>query len=136
MERPIIHDTFRLSKPSVPATAADIPVADDLRDTLLANRASCVGMAANMIGKNVRIIVFLQMGTPGEMFNPIIVSHTGPYETTEQCLSVPGSHNVTRYREINVEWQDRNFKTHRSRFVGLSAQIIQHEVDHLEGILV
>ena len=136
MERPIIHDTFGLSKPSVPATAADIPVADDLRDTLLANRASCVGMAANMIGKNVRIIVFLQMGTPAEMFNPKIVSHTGPYETTEQCLSVPGSHNVTRYREINVEWQDRNFKTHRSRFVGLSAQIIQHEVDHLEGILV
>ena len=136
MERPIIHDTFRLSKPSVPATAADIPVADALRDTLLANRASCVGMAANMIGKNVRIIVFLQMGTPAEMFNPKIVSHTGPYETTEQCLSVPGSHNVTRYREINVEWQDRNFKTHRSRFVGLSAQIIQHEVDHLEGILV
>lgn len=136
MERPIIHDTFRLSKSSVPATAADIPVADDLRDTLLANRASCVGMAANMIGKNVRIIVFLQMGTPAEMFNPKIVSHTGPYETTEQCLSVPGSHNVTRYREINVEWQDRNFKTHRSRFVGLSAQIIQHEVDHLEGILV
>lgn len=136
MIRPLVHDPLLLARKSTPAGKEDLDTARDLLDTLAAHKDSCVGMAANMIGKNVRIIVFLQMGTPAEMFNPKIVSHTGPYETTEQCLSVPGSHNVTRYREINVEWQDRNFKTHRSRFVGLSAQIIQHEVDHLEGILV
>lgn len=136
MIQSIVHDPVFLALPSEPAGPGDLAAAQDLLDTLKAHKEGCVGMAANMIGKNVRIIVFLQMGTPAEMFNPKIVSHTGPYETTEQCLSVPGSHNVTRYREINVEWQDRNFKTHRSRFVGLSAQIIQHEVDHLEGILV
>lgn len=136
MERPIVHDQFRLKQKSVPATIHDLPVADDLKDTLMANKATCVGMAANMIGKNVDIIVFLEMGVPVEMFNPVIVAAKGPYQTSETCLSVAGKHEATRYHEITVEWQDRKFQKRRKKYVGFTAQIIQHEVDHCKGILV
>lgn len=136
MERPIVHDQFRLAQKSVPATINDLSVADDLKDTLVANRVTCVGMAGNMIGRNVCIIVFLEMGVPVEMFNPVIVAQKGPYQTTESCLSVAGTHETTRYHEITVEWQDRKFQKHRKKYVGLTAQIIQHEVDHCSGILI
>lgn len=136
MERPIIHDHFRLAQKSAPATIHDLSIADDLKDTLAANKVTCVGMAGNMIGKNVAIIVFLEMGVPMEMFNPVIVAKKGPYQTSETCLSVAGKHDTTRYHEITVEWQDRKFQSHRKKFVGFTAQIIQHEIDHCNGILI
>lgn len=136
MERPIVHDQFRLSQKSVPATIHDISVADDLKDTLIANRVACVGMAANMIGKNVAIIAFLEKGLPVEMFNPVIVGKKGPYQASESCLSVAGTHDAIRYHEITVEWQDRKFQKHRKQYVGFTAQIIQHEIDHCSGILI
>ena len=89
-----------------------------------------------MIGQDVCIIVFFQAGAVREMLNPIIVARQGPYQTEETCLSVSGSHPVTRYREITVAWQDRNLRTHRDKFIGYTAQIIQHEVDHCNGVLI
>ena len=136
MEKPIIHDPFRLGRKSVPAVRSDLPILDDLHDTLLAHQDTCVGMAANMIGQDVCIIVFFQAGAVREMLNPIIVGRQGPYQTEEPCLSVSGSHPVTRYREITVAWQDRNLRTHRDKFIGYTAQIIQHEVDHCNGVLI
>lgn len=136
MIRPIMKDIIFLSKPSVPATPEDRHVAIDLLDTLKHNEDACVGMAANMIGVSKRIIV-VNMGIMNMiMFNPVIVAKNGPYETEESCLSLIGERRTTRYEEIEVEFEDMNFKKQKKKYTGWTAQIIQHECDHLEGIII
>ncbi|MBQ9066384.1 MAG: peptide deformylase [Clostridia bacterium] len=136
MIRTVIHDEFRLGRPSVPATQKDISIADDLMETLMEHHQTCVGMAANMIGENVAIIVFLDRGIPREMFNPVITEQSDPFETEEGCLSLSGVRSITRYKKITVAWQDRSFHTHNAVFEGFPAQIIQHEIDHCKGVLI
>ena len=136
MVRDIVRDQFFLRMPSRPATAEDAPVADDLMDTLRANAERCVGMAANMIGENVRIIAVNDNGRYLEMFNPVIVKKDGPYDTEEGCLSLDGARPARRYRSIKVQWQTRDMKPRVKAFTGFTAQIIQHEVDHLAGIII
>ena len=137
MVRPIIHDPILLGQISVPATAQDLPVAQDLLDTLLANKEHCVGMAANMIGVCKRIIVLDNDGTYMTMFNPKILKASGQYETRESCLSLLGdSRPCKRYQTIKVQWQTAQFQTRIKTFTGFPAQIIQHEVDHCNGILI
>ena len=136
MIRPIQKDIFFLRKKALPATDADLSVANDLRDTLLAHAHECVGMAANMIGVNKRIIGFFNEGVYTEMLNPRIVSKVMPYETEEGCLSLTGTRKTMRYNLITVRYQDRAFKEKQEVFTGFTAQIIQHELDHLEGIII
>jgi len=136
MIRPIMHDESFLSKPSVPATLFDLGVVQDLKDTLAACEDRCVGMAANMIGVSKRIIIFNDCGVNRIMLNPEIVSKTGEYETEEGCLSLEGERPVKRYRKITVKFQDENLKEHTERFRDFTAQIIQHECDHLDGIII
>ena len=136
MIRPIVHDTIVLSRKSDPATAADLTVAKDLRDTLAAHRDGCVGMAANMIGFNKRIIIVSLGMFDMVMFNPVIVKKAGAFETEEGCLSLTGVRKTTRYQKITVRYQDEQLKSHTQEFTGWTAQIIQHECDHLEGILI
>lgn len=136
MIRPINHDTFLLSQKSVPATKADMPVVTDLTDTLRANLDRCVGMAANMIGINKRIIAVAMGPMVIPMINPIIIRKSEPYEAVEGCLSLSGERKTTRYQTIEVEYQDISFKSHRQTYTGFIAQIIQHEVDHCDGILI
>jgi peptide deformylase len=136
MIRQICKDIIILSRKSVPATKADISVLDDLLDTLQANSARCVGMAANMIGVNKRIIAFSAGPMNIPMINPVITKRTGPYETEEGCLSLDGVRKTTRYKSIMVEFLDRNFEKQKESFTGLAAQIIQHEIDHCDGILI
>ncbi len=136
MIRPIMKDMFFLSRPSVPATADDLSVADDLLDTLAFHREGCVGMAANMIGVAKRIIAFDNGGEYMVMFNPVIVKKTGPYETEEGCLSLEGRRKTKRWQSIKVQYQTREFQTRLKTFTGWTAQIIQHELDHLEGIII
>ena len=125
-----------LRTPSEAAGPGDEQVIEDLVDTLEANRSRCVGMAANMIGVNKAIIVFDNDGTPLEMFNPVILYRKGLYLAEEGCLSLQGKHKTKRHRTIKVQWQDRTMQTHVKNFTGWTAQIIQHEVDHCNGILV
>ena len=136
MVRAIVRDQFFLRIPSHPATAADAPVADDLLDTLHANAERCVGMAANMIGESVRIIALSDGERLMEMFNPVIIKRDGPFDCEEGCLSLDGVRPVRRYRSIKVQWQTRDMKPRVKSFAGFTAQIIQHEVDHLSGILI
>lgn len=136
MQRTIIRDQFRLMQPSRKADFRDAAVAQDLLDTLLANRERCVGLAANMIGENVRVIVYVDGDLPGVMLNPVIVEKSGPYETEEGCLSLPGQRKTTRYQKITVRWDDRQMKQQTRTFEGYTAQIIQHEIDHCNGILI
>ena len=136
MVRPIVKDVLFLGQKSVPATPEDIPIADDLLDTLRAHSAECVGMAANMIGVKKCIIVVDLGGMALEMFNPRIVSKSVAYEAVEGCLSLYGARTVTRYKNIKVEWKTRNFKTRVQTFTGTVAQIIQHEIDHCNGVLI
>lgn len=136
MIREINKDTIILSKPSVPATVADINVGQDLLDTLKANSDRCVGMAANMIGVNKRVII-AQMGMlPIVMFNPVITEKSEPYKDMEGCLSLQGERPTTRYKEITVTFRDMTQKKHQQKFDGFVAQIIQHEIDHCDGILI
>lgn len=136
MIKPIMRDIFFLNQKSEPATEKDKQVAIDLLDTLKANEAGCVGMAANMIGVKKRIIA-VNMGIVNvAMFNPRIVRKSGKYETEEGCLSLDGVRPCTRYKEIEVEYQDMNFKKQKQKYSGWIAQIIQHECDHLEGIII
>ena len=136
MVKPIVKDILFLGQKSVPATQLDMNVVNDLRDTLAANRERCVGMAANMIGVNKQIIA-VNMGFMNvAMFNPKIVKRSGKYETEEGCLSLTGVRKCTRYQEIEVEYQDMNFKKKREKYSGWTAQIIQHEIDHCDGILI
>lgn len=136
MIKEIVHDPIFLGIPSSNAEIADIPAADDLTDTLRANSERCVGMAANMIGVSKRIIVFDNCGKYTEMFNPEIVFFKDPYEAEEGCLSLEGTRKVKRYRSIKVKWQTREMKTRVMTFKDLTAQIIQHEIDHCRGILI
>lgn len=137
MVRPINTDTFLLRRKSTPATTQDLPVAQDLLDTLSANLDRCVGMAANMIGVSKRIIVVVVDGAPMVLLNPVAERKSGkPYEAQEGCLSLPGTRPATRYPSITVAYQDLTLKPRRRTFTGFAAQIVQHEMDHLEGILI
>ena len=136
MVRTIVKDIFFLGQKSEPATKSDISVGKDLQDTLEVNRADCVGMAANMIGVN-KAIIAVNMGFMNvAMFNPKIVKRNGKYETEEGCLSLDGVRKCVRYQEIKVEYEDINFKRQRQKYSGWTAQIIQHECDHLNGIII
>ncbi|MDD3243401.1 MAG: peptide deformylase [Eubacteriales bacterium] len=136
MIRPICRDTFFLSRKALPATRADLAVAVDLADTLRAHAQHCVGMAANMIGEDCRIIAFLAGPACVVMLNPVIVERRGAYDAQEGCLSLEGERAAKRWRDIVVEYDDERFVHRRQRFSGFPAQIIQHEVDHCEGILI
>lgn len=136
MIRPIIRDTFFLSQKSKPAGKDDLAVVRDLVDTLTAHRNECVGMAANMIGVAKRIIAFDDNGRIQVMLNPQMVSKSIPYETEEGCLSLSGQRSATRYQSIEVRFQTPEMRTETKRYLGWTAQIIQHELDHLEGILI
>ena len=136
MIRLICKDTLFLSQKSVLATKADMPVVDDLIDTLGANAEWCVGMAANMIGVNKRIIVFSVGPIVIPMINPVITKHVGSYEAEEGCLSLVGVRKATRYQSIEVEFLNQNFEKRTQSFDGFSAQVIQHEIDHCNGILI
>ena len=136
MVRPIMKDRFFLSQKSKPATPEDVSVAQDLLDTLAAHRDGCVGMAANMIGVAKRIIVFTHEESDMVMFNPEIIKCSNPYETEEGCLSLSGVRPTTRYRTITVRYQNAAFQNKQRTFHDWSAQIIQHEIDHCNGILI
>ncbi len=136
MVKEIVRDPFFLGRKSRAATAEDLPIAQDLLDTLAAHRDGCVGMAANMIGQAVRIIVFDNAGTAMAMLNPEIVKASGLYETEEGCLSLEGVRKTKRYRSIKVQYQNKNLQTRLKTFTGWTAQIIQHEIDHCNGILI
>lgn len=136
MIRPIMHDPIFLARKSVPATPEDVQIARDLLETLAAHKEGCVGMAANMIGVSKRIIAFDNEGTYMVMFNPEIVKRSGQYDTQEGCLSLPGIRPTKRFRSIKVKYQNEQFQTRFKTFSGWTAQIIQHEIDHCEGILI
>ena len=136
MIRPIEKDPFFLGRKSRPATAEDIPIVRDLLDTLAAHREGCVGMAANMIGQSVRIIAFDNEGSYLAMLNPEIIKCSEPYEAEEGCLSLPGVRKTKRYRSIKVRYQNEQMQTRLKTFTGWTAQIIQHEIDHCNGILI
>lgn len=131
-----MRNEFFLRQVSAPATAADLGVAQDLFDTLAAHRHHCVGMAANMIGVRTRIIAFDDEGSLAVMLNPEIVSRAGAYETEEGCLSLSGTRTATRYRTIKVRYQGLDLKERTKSFSGFTAQIIQHEIDHCNGVLI
>lgn len=136
MIREIMKDPVFLAQKSASAVASDIPVAQDLLETLEAHKDGCVGMAANMIGVAKRIIAFDCDGTYMVMFNPEIVKQAQPYETEEGCLSLPGIRKTKRYRTIKVRYQNVDFAVRLKTFTGWTAQIIQHEIDHCNGILI
>ncbi len=136
MIQPIMKDPIFLGGKSEPATQADLQIAQDLLDTLAAHREGCVGMAANMIGIRKRIIVFDNEGTDMVMFNPLIFKKEGLYDTEEGCLSLPGIRPTKRWNKIKVQYQNTAFQTRIKTFSGWTAQIIQHEIDHCDGILI
>ena len=136
MIREIMRDEAFLAQKAEPATQEDLPVAQDLLDTLEANKERCVGMAANMIGVNKRIIVFDNEGMYMVMFNPEIIKQSGPYQAEEGCLSLEGSRPTKRWQSIKVRYQNEKFQERFKTFTGWTAQIIQHEVDHCEGIII
>ena len=136
MIKPIVKDVFFLGQKSGPATMQDLYVGPDLMDTLRANQDHCVGMAANMIGVKKRVII-VNMGILNVvMYNPVIVRKDSSYETEEGCLSLTGVRKTTRYQNIEVEYYDSSWKKRRQKYSGWTAQIIQHECDHLEGIII
>ena len=136
MIREICRDETFLAQKAAPATADDLATAQDLLDTLTAHKDGCVGMAANMIGVNKRIIAFDNGGTYMVMFNPVIVRQSGPYEAEEGCLSLSGVRKTKRFQTVKVQWQNEKFQTRLKTFTGWTAEIIQHEIDHCEGILI
>ena len=136
MVKAIVHDPMFLAQKSEKATKEDLQVAKDLLDTLFANRAGCVGMAANMIGIKKRIIAFDNDGSYMVMLNPEITQKSGEYETEEGCLSLSGIRKARRFQFITVSYQDMEMKKQSRSFFGWSAQIIQHEIDHCNGILI
>lgn len=136
MIRSICRDEAFLALKSEAATPDDLPVAQDLLETLIANKSACVGMAANMIGVNKRIIAFENEGKYMLMFNPVIIRRSGQYETEEGCLSLSGRRSVRRYQNIRVQWQNEKFQNRVKAFTGWTAEIIQHELDHCDGILI
>lgn len=136
MIKEIVKDVLFLEQKSELATKDDIKVINDLTDTLNANLEHCVGLAANMIGVKKRILVFCAGNMIVPMVNPVILKKEKPYEAEECCLSLIGSRKTTRYETIEVEYLDKNFNKHKQIFTGFTAQIIQHEVDHFEGIII
>lgn len=136
MIREIMLDTVFLAQKAEPATSADLPVAQDLLDTLAVHKDGCVGMAANMIGVNKCIIAFDNEGSYMVMFNPEIIKRSEPYETEEGCLSLTGTRKIKRWKSIKVQYQNESFQMRNRTFTGWTAQIIQHEVDHCEGIVI
>ena len=136
MIKPIVKDVFIFGQKSDLATKQDLSVGQDLQDTLVANHDRCVGMAANMIGVRKRIIIvnigFMNL----VMYNPVLLKKDTPYETEEGCLSLEGVRKTTRYQNIEVEYLDSTWKKHRQKFSGWTAQIILHEMDHLEGVII
>ena len=136
MIRPIIRDPIFLSQKSAPAAPDDLSVAQDLRDTLNAHKDGCVGMAANMIGVLKRVIIFDESGKPTVMFNPEIVKKYQPYQTEEGCLSLDGKRSVKRWKSIKVKYQTEDFQVRCKTYTGWTAQIIQHEIDHCNGVLI
>ncbi|MBD9333919.1 peptide deformylase [Blautia sp. OM07-19] len=136
MIKPIVKDIFFLRRKAETATREDIQVGIDLQDTLRANREACVGMAANMIGVNKRVIIVNMGFVDVVMFNPVLIKKDTPYETEEGCLSLTGVRKTTRYENIEVEYLDMNWKKQRQKLSGWTAQICQHELDHLEGIII
>lgn len=136
MIKPIMKDVFFLGQKSDSATKDDLQIGRDLMDTLAANRAGCVGMAANMIGVKKRVIIVNMGLIDVVMFNPVLIKKDSPYETEEGCLSLVGVRKTTRYQNIEVEYLDMNWKKQSVKLEGWTAQICQHELDHLEGILI
>ena len=136
MIKPIVKDPIFLSQKSAPATVLDLSTAQDLRDTFEAHREGCVGMAANMIGAAKRIIIFDDKGGATLMFNPEIVKCSGEYEAAEGCLSLAGTRKAKRYRSITLRYQNERFGTRMKTCSGFTAQIIQHEIDHCNSILI
>lgn len=136
MIRDICKDVIFLARKAEPATPEDLPVAADLLETLEHHKDGCVGMAANMIGVNKRIIVFDNDGEYMVMFNPQILRRSGPYDTEEGCLSLTGVRPVKRWKTIKVQWQNEKFQQRIKNFTGWTAEIIQHEIDHCEGIII
>ena len=136
MIQPIVHDPLFLAQKSARATPADADTARDLLETLTAHADGCVGMAANMISVNKRIIAFDNEGTYMVMFNPEIVKKSGPYDAEEGCLSLTGIRPAKRWKSIKVRWQNEKFQERFKTFTGWTAQIIQHEIDHCEGMII
>ena len=136
MVREICKDEAFLAQKAEPATANDLGVAQDLLETLVAHKDGCVGMAANMIGVSKRIIAFDNKDEYMVMFNPVIVKQSGPYEAEEGCLSLTGTRKTKRFQTIKVQWQNEKFQTRLKTFTGWTAEIIQHEIDHCEGIII
>ena len=136
MIREICKDETFLAQKAAPATESDLDTAQDLLDTLAAHKDGCVGMAANMIGVNKQIIVFDNEGTYQVLFNPVILKRSGAYEAEEGCLSLTGTRKTKRFQTIKVQWQNERFQTRCKTFTGFPAEIIQHEIDHCNGILI
>ena len=136
MVRPIVKDPIFLARKSTPAAPEDAEVARDLRDTLEAHREGCVGMAANMIGVSKRVIIFDDGGKATVMFNPEILRRSEPFEAEEGCLSLSGTRKTKRYRTIKVRYLNELFQQRIKTYTGWTAQIIQHEIDHCDGILI
>ena len=136
MIRDICKDEAFLAQKAEPAAADDLGTAQDLLDTLIAHKDGCVGMAANMIGVNKHIIAFDNDGKYEVMFNPVIVKQSGAYEAEEGCLSLTGHRKVRRFRTVKVQWQNEKFQLRLKTFTGWTAEIIQHELDHCNGILI
>lgn len=136
MVKSIVKDIFFLAQKSEPATKEDLHIGQDLEDTLAANRERCVGMAANMIGVKKNIIIVNMGFVDVLMFNPVIVKKDTPYETEEGCLSLEGVRPAVRFQNIEVEYYDKNWKKQRQKLAGWTAQICQHEIDHLDGIII
>ncbi len=136
MIRDIVKGEAIFTQKAEPATASDLSVSEDLLDTLHANREICVGMAANMIGVNKRIIVFAYDGKHEVMFNPQIIKQSEPYTAEEGCLSLCGTRKTKRFKSIKVQYQNSEFQTRIKTYKGHTAQIIQHEIDHCDGIVI
>lgn len=136
MIRDICKDEAFLAQKAEPAAADDLGTAQDLLDTLIAHKDGCVGMAANMIGVNKRIIAFENDGKYEVMFNPVIVKQSVAYEAEEGCLSLTGHRKVRRFRTVKVQWQNEKFQLRLKTFTGWTAEVIQHELDHCDGILI
>lgn len=132
----IVHSPIMLRMPSVPATPEDIAIGRDLADTLAAHSHECVGLAANIIGKRKCVIAVAEGSRTLVMFNPRIIEQHDEYQTEEACLSLEGTRPCTRYRRIKVTWLDAAWHTRTQMFRGFTAQIIQHECDHCEGIVI
>ena len=136
MVQEIMRDEAFLSQKAEPASLEDLPVVQDLLDTITAHKTGCVGMAANMIGVNKRIIIFDNKGKYMVMFNPEIIKKSGPYEAEEGCLSLTGTRKAKRWKSIKVQYQNEQFQIRFKTFTGWTAQILQHEIDHCEGELI